>query len=127
MNLVDLVTLLALLQFFVFAALVGKARGQYGVQAPAVTGHEMFERAYRVQMNTQELLVMFIPSLYLCARYWPPLWAAAAGAVYLVGRLVYRQAYVNDPKSRGLGFLLSIGPCIVLLLAALAGVIKSLF
>ena len=51
MPLVDIVALLALLEFFVFAGLVGRARGKYGVNAPSVTGHEMFERAYRVQMR----------------------------------------------------------------------------
>jgi hypothetical protein len=77
------------------------ARGRYGVKAPAVTG-PMFERAYRVQMNTLELMVLFIPALYLAARYWPPAWAAAVGAVYGVGRLLYRAACLRDPASRGL-------------------------
>lgn len=127
MNFVDLVALLALLQYFVFSALVGRARGRYGVQAPAVSGHEMFERAYRVQMNTLELLVLFLPSLYVAARYWPPLPLALLGAVYLVGRLVYLQAYMSEPRRRGAGFVLSIGPCLLLLLAALVGVLRTGF
>ena len=49
---VALVTLLLLVQYFVFTLLVGAARGKSGIQAPAVTGDENFERAYRVQMNT---------------------------------------------------------------------------
>lgn len=126
MNLVDLVALLALLQFFVFAALVGRARGLYKVEAPAVAGHEMFERAYRVQMNTLELLVLFIPALYLCAKYWPPALATIAGAIYLVGRVVYQRAYMAEPRRRGLGFLLSVGPCLTMMVAALAGVVRSL-
>lgn len=121
MHLVDIVALIALFQFFVFAALVGRARGRYGVKAPAVTGHEMFERAYRVQMNTLELLVLFIPGLYIAARYWPAGYVAACGAVYVVGRMVYQQAYMSAPDKRGLGFLVSIAPCFALLIAGLAG------
>jgi uncharacterized membrane protein YecN with MAPEG domain len=125
MNLVDIVAALALLQYLVFGGLVGRARGRYGVKAPAVTGSEMFERAYRVQMNTLELLVALLPALYLAARYWPPAFAAAAGAVYLVGRLIYAQAYVKDPARRGLGFLLSIAPVFVLVVAGLGAAVRS--
>lgn len=126
MTLVDLVALLALLQYFVFSSLVGRARGRYGVQAPAVTGHEMFERAYRVQMNTLELLVLLLPALYVAARYWPPTAVAAAGAVYLLGRLLYQRAYMADPRGRGAGFVLSALPCVVLVGAGLVGVVRAL-
>ncbi|MFT3817568.1 MAG: MAPEG family protein [Rubrivivax sp.] len=124
MPLIDLIALLALLQFLVFGMLAGRARGRYGIKAPAVTGHEMFERAYRVQMNTLELLVVFIPVLYLAARYWAPLPAAIAGVVYLAGRVVYQQAYMRDPGRRSLGFALSMLPCIVLLAAGLIGAVR---
>jgi len=121
MVLVEIVTVLALLQFVVFGALVGRARGKYGIHAPSVSGHEMFERYYRVQMNTLELLVVFVPSLWLAARYWSPLVVAAIGAIYLVGRVLYLRAYVSEPAKRGIGFVLSIGPAILLLLATLVG------
>lgn len=126
MSLIDLVAILALLQYIAFSALVGKARGQYGVKAPAVSGHEMFERAYRVQMNTLELLVALIPGLYIAARYWSPTYVAAAGVVYLVGRLIYWRAYVSNPASRSLGFVLSIGPVFTLLLGALVPAVLKL-
>ena len=60
---VDIVTALALLQFVVFGAQVARARGRYGVRAPAVTGHEVFERYFRVQQNTLEQLILFLPGL----------------------------------------------------------------
>jgi len=121
MVLVEIVTVLALLQFVVFGALVGRARGKYGISAPSVSGHEMFERYYRVQMNTLELLVVFVPSLWLAARYWSPLVVAAIGAIYLVGRVLYLRAYVSEPAKRGIGFVLSLGPAVLLLLATLVG------
>lgn len=122
---VDLVTVLALLQLVVFGGLVGHARGKYGVNAPATTGHEVFERIYRVQMNTLELVVLLVPALWLAARYWSPAWVAAAGAVYLLGRVIYWRAYVSNPASRSLGFALSFLPVVGLLVAALVGVVRS--
>ncbi len=121
MALVNLVIVLALVQFFAFAAAVGKARVKYGVAAPATTGNEMFERYYRVQTNTLELLVMLIPALWLFAHYLSPGVAAVLGAVYLLGRLVYFSAYVKDPKTRSLGFALSSGPVVLALLGSLFG------
>ena len=125
MNLVDIVTVLVILQFLVFGSLVGRARGKYGVKAPAVTGSEMFERTYRVQMNTLEIMVCLVPAMYIAARYWTPVFPAAAGAVYLVGRVIYCQAYISAPERRGLGFMLSVLPVFALLFAALAGAVLA--
>jgi hypothetical protein len=122
---IDLVVALALVQFFFFGALVGNARTKFGVKAPAITGHEMFERLYRVQMNTLELLVVFVPTLYMAARYWSPAMVAGVGAMFIVGRFIYWRAYVKDPASRSLGFGLSAFPMLALLLAALFGVISA--
>ena len=61
MNYVHIVAMLAVLQFLIFAILVGRARGTHGVPAPATSGHEIFDRAFRVQMNTLEQLVAFLP------------------------------------------------------------------
>lgn len=122
---VDLVMVLALFQYLVFGALVGRARGKYGVRAPATTGHEVFERFYRVQMNTLELLVVFLPALWLAAKYWSPIGMACIGAVYLIGRVIYWKAYIYNPTSRGLGFALSIIPTLVLLVAILTGLVLA--
>ena len=123
---VHLVTVLALFQLMVFATLVGRARGTYGINAPATTGNEQFERYYRVQMNTLELLVVLLPALWLAAAYWSPAIMAGIGAVYLVGRVLYFREYIQQPTSRTLGFSLSFLPILVLLIAALAGIVRSL-
>ena len=122
---VNLVILLALAQYLVFAALVGQAREKYGVAAPATSGNEMFERVYRVQMNTLEMLVVFVPALWMAASYWSPAAMACIGAVYLLGRVIYFRAYTQAPKTRTLGFALSFLPMVILLGAALAGVVKA--
>lgn len=119
MTAIDIIAMVAILQYLFFGGLVGRARRTYGVEAPAVVGNESFERIYRVQMNTLELLVVLLPVLYVAARYWPSWLVAGAGAVYVVGRLIYWRAYVKDPSGRSLGFLLSIVPVFVLALAVL--------
>ena len=118
---IELITVLALLQFLYFGILVGRARTRYGVRAPAVTGDETFERYYRVQMNTLELLVLFLPALWMASNHIAPLWIAALGTLYLVGRFVYLRAYVQAPEKRSLGFGLSALPILALLGVDLVG------
>lgn len=121
MALVNLIVALALLQFIAFGTAVGMARAKYNVRAPATTGHEVFERYFRVQMNTLELLILFVPGIWMFGFYVSANVAAALGAIYLVGRCLYFFAYVRDPKARELGFTLSIGPVLVLVIGALIG------
>jgi uncharacterized membrane protein YecN with MAPEG domain len=123
----DIVTALAILQFIVFGYKVGRARGRFGVKAPAISGHEVFERHFRVQQNTLEQLVVFLPSLYLFGRYLSPTWGAALGVVYLAGREIFAYTYVKDPAKREIGFMLTFLPSVVLLLGGLYGAVRSLF
>ena len=124
MNYIDIIAVIAVLQLIFFSMLVGHARGKYGVSAPAVVGHEQFERVYRVHMNSLELLVAFLPALYLAGKYWPQAVVAGVGAIYVLGRFIYWRAYVTAPKSRGLGFGLSSLPVLLLLFAALVGAVS---
>ena len=123
---IHLVTFLALVEYLYFGVLVGRARTTFGVKAPAITGHEVFERYFRVQMNTLELLIVFVPALWMSAAYWNPAWMAAIGAVFLIGRGFYLRGYVADPRTRSLGFGLSVVPTGILLAAALIGVLRVL-
>jgi glutathione S-transferase len=124
---VDIVTVLAVLQFIVFGFKVGGARGRFGVKAPAITGNEVFERYFRVQQNTMELLVVFLPGIYLFSHYWSPLIAVALGVIYLIGRELYAASYVKDPAKRSAGYGLSFLPSVVLLVGGLFGAVRALF
>ena len=75
------VTLLALLVYFSVTAKTGQARLKFGVKAPATSGAPEFERAFRIQQNTLEQLMLFLPSLWLFAALVSDLWAGAAGVV----------------------------------------------
>jgi uncharacterized MAPEG superfamily protein len=125
MPLVHIVVGLALVQFLFFCFAVGKARGTYKVAAPATTGNEMFERYFRVQMNTLELLVIFVPSIVIFGQYFGAYVAVALGVIYLVGRLIYFTSYVKDPKSRSMGYGLSALPVMILLAGSLFGAIRA--
>jgi glutathione S-transferase len=126
MYLIHLIVSFVLLQYVYFGILVGRARGQYGVAAPATTGHAVFERYFRAHMNTLELLVAFIPAVYGFGLYFDPRLAAALGAVFFVGRFLYFFAYVNDPKSRTLGYALSALPTLLLILGTTVGAVLEL-
>jgi uncharacterized MAPEG superfamily protein len=121
-----LVTLGVLALGFWTAWLVGAARVKYGVKAPATTGHELFERAYRVQMNTLENTVLFLPALWLGAHYLGAAAAGVLGTVWLAARVWYGFAYIADPKKRGAGFTIAYIAWGVLALGSAWGVLRQL-
>ncbi|TAN04783.1 MAG: MAPEG family protein [Rhodanobacteraceae bacterium] len=123
-HLPDLVVLLTVLLLLAVTTVTGRARGKYGIKAPAVSGHPMFERAYRVQMNTLEHTLMFLPALWLAARWGNPTWAGILGLVWIVGRAWYIPAYLRDPAARGKPFALAGFALILLIVLAALGVIR---
>ena len=124
---IALVVLLSLLEFMVFGMLVGRARARYKILAPATSGHPVFEQTFRVHYNTLELLVVFIPAIWLFGLYLNPRWGAIIGAVFLVGRALYAVGYIRAPEKREIGAMLSLGSVAVLLFGALFGVIRVLW
>ena len=126
MDVVIIVTILAIFQFYWFGIEVGKMRAKHQCKAPAITGAPEFERMFRVQQNTMEQLVMFLPALWLFAEVVNPLWAAGLGGVYLLGRAIYRMAYVKDPKGRSAGFMLTVLPTTVMLIWVLVATVYGL-
>lgn len=124
--LVGLVTCLSLLVLLVMLIRVGMARTKHGVEAPAITGNEVFERHYRVQMNTIEALIIHLPVLWLFALYWNDRVAAVLGLIWIVGRILYMLAYVREPKSRGPGYGISSLATLILLIGSIWGAIKGL-
>ena len=122
-----IIAMLALLQFLYFSLQVGRARGRCGVAAPATTGNEEFDRYFRVQQNTLEQLVIFLPALVAAAMFGNAYFAAPVGLLFVIGRGLYARAYVRDPGSRTLGFLLGFVANLALIGAALWGAIEQAF
>lgn len=127
MEYVMIVACLLLIQYFVFGALVGKARGTYSVPAPATTGDPIFERYVRVHGNTMEQLILFLPSMFMFAYLANPLYAAGAGVVFFIGRILYFMGYVADPSTRGKGFLVGFIATVFVLFGSLFHAVMSLF
>jgi glutathione S-transferase len=121
-----IITLLNLVLLLWVGALVGRARAKYHVLAPATTGDPMFERAFRVQMNTIESTMTFLPAVWLAALYGPARLVAVAGIVWIGARIVYALAYLKDPAKRGPGYGVSALAFAVLLLDAAWGLARSL-
>ena len=126
MEYVALVILLALVEYIALVALVGRARAKYGVRAPAISGHPAFERTFRVQQNTLEGLVVFLPGLWLFGQYVNPVWAAWLGVIGIVGRALYAVGYIKaaEKRSAGAGIVGMVN--VALVIGALVGVIKTL-
>lgn len=122
--LTSLVTLLVVFLLFVAALNVGRARVRYRIKAPAVTGHELFERAFRIHMNTLENAVVLLPVLWVYAAFIGDRGAGVMGLVWVVGRSWYALAYQRDPAKRSAGFALALLAFAGLGVGALWGVVK---
>lgn len=123
----SLATALTLLVYFILTLNVGRARGKYNVAPPATSGDPNFERVFRVQQNTLEQLVFFLPLLWLFSVYVNPLWGGILGGVWILGRIVFAWGYYQAAEKRAIGFAISSLSGLLLLLGSLGGIIKTLF
>ncbi|MGQ9870272.1 MAPEG family protein [Leptodesmis sp.] len=122
-----LITLLALILYFVLGINVGRARVKYKVMPPQMSGDPNFERVLRVQQNTLEQLVLFLPAFWLFCQYVSSVWGSVLGAVWIVGRILYAWGYYQAAEKRIPGFGIAALATIALLLGALVGVMRVLF
>lgn len=116
----------AIILYLIMSVRVGRARLKYKIAAPATAGHPVFERLFRVQQNTLEQLPVFFVALFLCVQYSSALFAGAMGVLWILGRVLYMEAYLAAPEKRGPGFLLSSAASIALILGALMGIVRGI-
>lgn len=121
MAFVAFVASLALIEYLIITLLTGQARGRYKVEAPATTGDPIFERYYRVQQNTVEQLVVFLPALFMFSYFASARWGGVLGLVFVVGRFLYARGYIADPASRGVGFVMGFVATAILVLGSFFG------
>ena len=124
-KLTALVTVAAILYTFMLGGRVGALRGKTGIAAPATTGDPIFERAFRIHMNTTEQLVVFLPVLWLSVQVIGDAWTGLIGVVWLAGRVLYTASYMKDPARRGPGMLVTLSATLVLILVTLVGVVRG--
>lgn len=117
------ITIASLLMYIWTFAKAGKARGIYKVSAPYSDGPPEFLVAQRVQANTVEQIIIFIPLLWLTCLFMNDRLAALLGAIWVVGRVIYALGYYKAPEKRSLGFGISSLAAIGLLITSIVGLI----
>lgn len=125
--LTGLVTLASLFIFFWTAMRVGKARGKFEVKAPAHEGPDEFNRVMRVYANTHEMLVLFLPALWLCALSISDFWAAVIGVFFPIGRIWFALGYYEAADKRTKGFMIGFIATVALLIASTAGLVHAAY
>lgn len=126
MEFTALIITLALAQYVFFTVRVGTSRGKYGIEAPKTVGDETWERLFRVQQNTLEQLIIFIPLMVVFSMFVSAKWVLVPGIVFIVGRQLYSYEYIKNPGSRVPGMALSLFANAVLLIGALVGLVLKL-
>jgi glutathione S-transferase len=120
--LVSLVTITALLVLLTVTLNVGRSRVKFGIKAPQMTGDPDFERAVRVQQNTLEQIVIFLPALWIFAQFVQPIAAAILGSIWVIGRILYAWGYYQAAEKRGPGFGIAFLTTVILLLGSIGGI-----
>jgi uncharacterized membrane protein YecN with MAPEG domain len=123
--LTGLVTLLAILIAIGTGMLVARVRTRTGVFPPAMSGHPSVERALRVQGNTVESFIVFLPALWLAALYFQGWVPPVIGLVWCLGRIVYAFGYMADPNRRHIGFGICMMSIFALIILAAIGIIQA--
>lgn len=119
------VTLLAILVTIGTAILVARTRRTTGIQPPAMSGDPRLERALRVQGNTVEGFIVFLPALWLAALYFQGWAPPVIGLVWCLGRIVYAAGYMADANRRHVGFAVCIFSTLILVVLAIIGIVNA--
>ena len=116
-----IVSSLALLVYYFTLFKAGMARGRFKVPAPSHDGPEEYLRHVRAHQNTLEHLALFLPGIWLFSFAVSPLWAAAIGMLWPIGRLGYALGYYKSAEARSFGLLVSMPPIYIFVLGSLIG------
>jgi glutathione S-transferase len=107
------------------AILVARTRHRFHVPPPAMTGAPEVERALRVQGNTVEQVLFFLPSLWMAVLYfggWAP---PILGLIWCLGRVLFAVGYMSAANRRGPGFMIGTLATIILVILAIIGIVQA--
>ncbi len=125
-QLTAIVTLLAILIAIGTAILVARTRRATGIEPPAMGGEPRLDRALRVQGNTVEGFIAFMPALWLAALYFQGWVPPIIGLIWCLGRIIFAIGYMSAANRRHVGFVISILSVLALVVLAGIGVIHSM-
>ena len=115
------VTVLTLFVYFWMATQIGKARREHGIQAPEDRGPEAFNRVMRAYENTIEMMVLFLPALWLFSVTISDFWAGIIGIFFPIGRVLFARGYYQESGKRTRGFMIGFIATMILLIGATLG------
>ena len=119
-------TLLAVLVALWTAIQVARTRARVGIKPPATTGSPELECALRVQANTVEQFIIFLPALWLAALYFQGWIPGVLGVAWCIGRILYALGYkAEKPGGREVGFFISIFATLALIVLAGIGIVMA--
>src|ERR1700748_1625356 len=119
------VTVLTAMVMFYAMFVVGRTRGRHKIFPPAMTGHPDVDRALRVQGNTVEQVVIFLPLLWVATLYFHGWIPAALGLVWCLGRVIYAIGYMQEANKRGAGFAIASLATLALMVLSIWGLVVS--
>jgi uncharacterized membrane protein YecN with MAPEG domain len=126
MEIATIIVMLALVEYTWFTIRVGASREKHGIKAPATFGDETWERKFRVQQNTLEQLIIFIPATYAFAYYLSTTWVLLPAAMFIIGRFLYSGEYISKPESRVPGMSLTLLANAILVVGTLGKLVWGL-
>jgi len=119
------VTILTAIVLYYTMVVVGRTRKTHNIWPPAMSGHADVDRALRVQGNTVEQVVIFLPLLWVATLYFHGWIPAALGLVWCIGRVLYAIGYMKEASKRGPGFAIASIATMALLVLSIWGVAVS--
>lgn len=119
----ELVTLLALLEYSILGVMVGRARIKYGVEAPATTGNPDFERYFRVHENTLESLIVFLPAVWIFSLTVSYHFGVALGVLFIIARIIYASGYLSAAAKRAPGAIATAIINVILVLGSIIWIV----
>ena len=104
---------------------VGTMRSKHKVQSyeTYMTKNTEFIIAHRIQVNTLESVMVFLPLLWVATFWGYEIAAAIIWWIWIISRILYAVMYQQDPKKRMIPFLISLLCTMGVLLLAILGIL----
>ncbi|XP_056372993.1 leukotriene C4 synthase-like [Hyla sarda] len=94
------VTIAAVLEQAYFSMQVIWARRKYKISPPNTSGHPVFDRTFRAQLNCSEYYPLFLSALWIAGIFFHQGFAAFCGLLYLYARYKYFHGYAESALGR---------------------------